>query len=181
AKRFNQAMMDIGASLCTRQRPHCDKCPLASVCQAHAHGQQSLYPERKTADTKPTRHTHFLMIRDPRGHVGLEKRPQHGIWGGLWSFPEFDSLSALKTFCQEQITVNYRLTCWPQQQHIFSHFVLQMNPVWVTLDARSDTPFGNVLPREQRWFSEKQVFTVGLAAPIEQLIRKLFASHDHTV
>ena len=90
--RFNQAMMDLGATLCTRSRPDCARCPIAADCRALALGDPARFPGKKPKKATPVRRTIMLAARDAGGALLLERRPPTGIWGGLWSLPEVDSL-----------------------------------------------------------------------------------------
>lgn len=176
AKAFNQAMMDIGATLCTRSRPQCDACPLHSLCGAYQHRQTDRYPEPKTSTAKPTQSCSFLILRTASDDILLEKRPSTGIWGGLWGFPEFDSAKALidasqKTFKGGQTTL-------PAEhlgtiKHIFTHFTLNISPVVITLNKRHNHPLGTKYDRETKWFPLSQTPAVGLAAPVARLLKQL--------
>jgi len=84
---FNQAMMDLGATLCTRSRPACARCPISIDCAALAEGRPSAYPHKKPKVDTPTRRAVFWWLRDERGAVLLERRPPSGLWGGLWCLP----------------------------------------------------------------------------------------------
>ena len=85
---YIQAQMDLGATLCTRSRPACQQCPLQFDCKAFASGEPTLFPVRKVKKTQPVRHTNWFVYIDQDNQILLEQRPQNGIWGGLWSFPE---------------------------------------------------------------------------------------------
>ena len=87
---YTQAIMDLGATVCTRSRPRCDDCPLNGDCLALAEGRETELPHPKPRKTTPLRETVFVIVRDPRARVLLERRPPAGIWGGLWSFPEVE-------------------------------------------------------------------------------------------
>lgn len=104
---YNQALMDLGATVCVRAKPKCAACPLAADCRAHRSGDPAAYPARKSAATamgatvtgmaKPARRRKtvtMLIVRDRVGHVLLVQRPPRGIWGGLWSLPEYPHRAA---------------------------------------------------------------------------------------
>jgi A/G-specific adenine glycosylase len=171
---FNQAMMDLGATVCTRSRPACLLCPLQAACAAHAGGEPTAYPPRKAARTLPERATTLLVLVNAAGDVLLEQRPPAGIWGGLWSFPE--------AAAQDDVTLRQILEAdwglqrprWqrlPVRDHTFSHYRLQMHPVLVH-DAR---PAG-VSERPSRWCKLQALPELGLPAPIKQMLGELAAS-----
>jgi A/G-specific adenine glycosylase len=92
---YTQAIMDLGATLCTRSRPDCANCPLQNLCRAYQQAQTggdpvTFYPRpkpKKSPTLKPTKHSLVEVYRNEVGEVLLQKRPSKGIWGGLWSFP----------------------------------------------------------------------------------------------
>lgn len=84
---YNQAQMDLGATLCVRSKPRCDDCPLADICEANATGKQAELPHKKTRATIPEREVTLLILRHDN-HILLEQRPPAGIWGGMLSLPE---------------------------------------------------------------------------------------------
>ncbi len=176
AKAFNQGMMDIGATLCTRSRPQCDACPLQSLCGAHQTAQTDQYPEPKKSGQKPTRTSTFLILQTETGAVLLEKRPSKGIWGGLWGFPEFDNHPALSNTLAQQL--NHAATPLSTEQldpikHIFTHFTLQITPVVITLKKRHNKPLGTNYDRPTQWFPLSELPAVGLAAPVAKLLKQL--------
>jgi len=173
---YTQAMMDLGATVCTRSKPACLLCPLQAGCQAHAAGRVAELPHRKASKTLPRRTLCMLMCRSASGHVLLEKRPASGIWGGLWSFPEFADLAAAQQFCQaHRLAGRSPLEPWAAVKHTFSHFHLEITP----LLADGAEPADTVMEAE-RWLwyplgpaSAMQTTAVGLAAPVKALLQRL--------
>ncbi|MGH7466613.1 MAG: A/G-specific adenine glycosylase [Longimicrobiales bacterium] len=88
---FNQAFMELGATICTPRTPHCEKCPVTPFCLAFRRGTQHARPARKRASPLPDRHFVLLVILDPQGNTLLHRRPQDGLLGGLWEFPTFQA------------------------------------------------------------------------------------------
>ena len=84
---FAQAMMDMGATLCTRSKPACLLCPLQDNCLAHAQGRETDYPVKAKKQPKPSKFSNALLIKDADGNILWLQRPDNGIWGGLWSLP----------------------------------------------------------------------------------------------
>lgn len=142
AADFNQAMMDLGAMICTPRAPACEACPLKLTCQAHQEGNPLLYPGRKMTRAIPIRTTYWLVLRKPSGAIYLEQRPEQGIWGGLLSFPEFETGEALEAFCRRQYGPCHFSTPIPQRRHTFSHFHLDFCPVLSDIDEDADVPLG---------------------------------------
>ncbi|WP_372860435.1 A/G-specific adenine glycosylase [Psychrobacter sp.] len=84
---FAQAMMDMGATLCTRSKPACLLCPLQEDCLAHEQGRETDYPVKAKKQPKPSKFSNALLIEDIDGKILWLQRPDNGIWGGLWSLP----------------------------------------------------------------------------------------------
>ena len=127
---YTQAIMDLGATVCTRSGPRCADCPLASGCHAFRYGEQQLLPTGRTKTSLPVRRIFFAVLENEQGEILLEKRPPAGIWGGLWSFPEYSSDTELVDWIKTRaVLVSEALTTLPQIRHSFSHFHLDITPV----------------------------------------------------
>ncbi len=170
---YNQAMMDMGATVCTRSFPGCDTCPVAADCAARLAGNPGDYPGKKPRKTMPVKSTRFLMVQAPQGHLWLEKRPAQGIWGGLWCFPE-DAGSEPESWCQDRLgTAPASIEAWPPFRHTFSHYHLDIEPLLLRLGQEP----GSVMDADrQLWYNVRENPQVGLAAPVVQLLRKLAAA-----
>jgi A/G-specific adenine glycosylase len=136
---YNQAIMDLGATLCTRGRPACGQCPLAADCAARAAGRQRDFPAARPRKDLPVRKTRLLLLSNEAGGILLEQRPPAGIWGGLWSLPEVAHGQPLDAWCREQMGLRVRvIEEWPCVQHTFSHFHLEITPVLALAEASAD-------------------------------------------
>jgi A/G-specific adenine glycosylase len=168
---YNQAMMDLGATLCRRGRPDCDRCPLRDGCAAFAQGRQAQLPAPRPKKTLPVRSVEMLILVDPARQVFLEQRPPTGIWGGLWTFPQFDDRAALESWCaQRNIGVDDACETWAVLRHTFSHFHLDMTPHCVRLQ----NPVFSVMEGGRGvWYNTRQPQALGLAAPIRRLLARL--------
>jgi A/G-specific adenine glycosylase len=168
---YTQAIMDLGATVCVRNRPTCDVCPLADTCLARRQGQVSQLPTRRPKKAKPVRSTVMLILRDVEGRVLLEQRPQSGIWGGLWSFPECPTESEAATFRDRTLGLQSTpAERWRTLRHTFTHFHLDIVPLVCEVDPRvSDamTSSGRV------WYNPRRPDERGLAAPVNRLIAAL--------
>ncbi len=103
---FAQAMMDMGATLCTRSKPACLLCPLQDDCLAHAQGSETDYPIKAKKQPKPSKFSNALLIKNQDGEILWLQRPDNGIWGGLWSLPlefinKIDGKDSSKTGAKE--------------------------------------------------------------------------------
>jgi A/G-specific adenine glycosylase len=166
---FNQAMMDLGATLCTRSRPACAQCPLQHDCRAFAEGNPGRYPQAKPRRQLPQRQTHMLLLVCA-SEVYLEQRPAQGIWGGLWSFPQFDDVDGLSAWCDARgLEADGRETL-SVVRHTFSHFHLDITPHCLRLK----NPVFSVMEAGQGlWYKLQGSDAVGLAAPVQRLLARL--------
>jgi len=172
---YTQAIMDLGATLCTRSNPACDRCPVAADCTAHKKGTVTFYPGRKPKKEKPQRSTTMLMAKHD-GHVYLERRPEAGIWGGLWSLPEMQG-EAVEDWCQSRLCVEAVETdTWETLRHSFSHYDLDIRPIVVRVAA----PLSKVADSgDATWHRLGDKLPGGVAAPVNKLLEKLQnVSHD---
>ncbi len=100
---YTQALMDLGATLCTRSRPDCLNCPLARQCQAFQHNAVARYPNKKPGKTIPKRETYALILLSKDNEILLEQRPDTGIWGGLFSLPEQSGMQDAGQFARQHV------------------------------------------------------------------------------
>ncbi|WP_077216759.1 A/G-specific adenine glycosylase [Piscirickettsia litoralis] len=158
---YTQAMMDLGALICTPKNPKCAQCPLTEHCQTYQQGSNpENYPGKKPRKILPTKQTHMLLFQRADGHVLLQKRPSSGIWGGLWSLPEYSQVDKkawasewqLKTKTMKQIKELAAL------KHTFSHYHLDIRPYYLEVDDI-------ITPTESIWYNIDSSKTKGLAAP----------------
>lgn len=172
---YNQAIMDLGATVCVRGRPACDTCPLHTGCEARQQGRQQMLPSPRPRRDLPIRAVQMLLLVNPDQEVFLEKRPATGIWGGLWSFPEFADHKALQSWCdQSNIRPASEAEIWPVVRHSFSHFHLDITPCCIKLP----NPVGSVMEAGQGvWYNSLNSGALGLAAPVQRLLTRLQQSN----
>ncbi len=163
---YTQAMMDLGATLCTRTRPACALCPVNDDCRAYAGGNVEAYPGRKPKKDKPLRET-TMVIAIENDAVYLERRPPAGIWGGLWSFPEVDEAD-LERWCRERLGRPPGETArWPTLRHGFTHYDLDIRPLVVRFDNGSRAAAAE---DDAGWYRLDDPAPGGIAAPVRKLI-----------
>lgn len=164
---YTQAMMDLGATLCTRSRPQCSVCPLSTHCQALTHNRVSELPHPRPKKELPQRQTLMLIVRKGED-ILLQQRPPTGIWGGLWSFPEIQDLRDLPSGWQINID---RVKPLEPMRHTFSHYHLDITPILV---EESDVDFTALMEeRASLWYNSAQPTAIGLAAPVKRLLTNL--------
>jgi A/G-specific adenine glycosylase len=172
AGEYNQAMMDLGALICTARSPDCQRCPVSKGCQARQLGIQEQRPVTRAKNPVPHYTvTAAVICQAPDGRkVLLSQRPDHGLLGGLWEFPggkqqQHESLSAcLQREIQEELGVEIQVgEEIGVYQHAYSHFRVtlhafhcklangsQPRPIqvqdlrWVTINKLDDYPMGKI-------------------------------------
>lgn len=169
ASQYNQALMDLGALICTPRAPGCEICPLAHVCQAYALGVQEQRPIQKIKPPVP----HYLVtaaVIQQNGQVLITQRPQDGLLGGMWEFPGGKQAAGegleqclQREICEElgaEITVHAQLGVY---RHAYTHFRVTLHAFycslapdsqplplqvadlrWVDLGELSDYPMGKI-------------------------------------
>ena len=177
---YTQAMMDLGATLCSRARPDCDRCPLHRHCQARALDEVALYPGRKPNKTLPVRQTFMLLLEDDSGRILLEQRPPSGLWGGLWCPPEIIDRRKLKPALVERGLDGTRARAMPGFRHTFSHFHLDITPLRLKVQHRPPRAAVRIAEHPPgRWVDPAKPGRLGLAAPVSKLLDKLLVQQTH--
>lgn len=172
AGAYTQAIMDLGATVCSRSNPACTVCPMSAICIAARQGRQDELPGRKRQRTRKAREATLLIAET--GSAGgrailLERRPAPGIWGGLWSPPQFESEFAALDWCRRNLNEpEMAAERLKPIDHAFTHFDLRLTPVRVRCK-----PVERVGEGEHLWYSLDAPPKVGLPQPIRQLIDRL--------
>ena len=171
---YTQAIMDLGATVCTRTRPACTVCPMNGGCLAAREGRQAELPGAKRRRVRKAREAILLLAEsgeDASRAVLLERRPAPGIWGGLWSPPQFDNESAALEWCRRELGAVEPAQALAPIDHAFTHFDLRLNPLRVRC-----TPASGVRDADDRlWYALKAPPRVGLPQPIMQLFQRLLS------
>lgn len=163
---YTQAMMDMGATICTRSKPKCDSCPLQQGCLAFAQGRQSELPGKKPKKDIPVRTT-VMLIPMWQSQVLIYQRPPTGLWGGLWGFYEAGTLESLDQAAQQLGLSDYTRVTLEPFRHTFSHFHLDIQPVILQLEQPTSLQINE---KQQIWYDLLNQPNVGLAAPTKKLL-----------
>ena len=164
---YTQAMMDLGATLCTRSKPSCLLCPLEKGCEAHLLGLEIRYPVPKPRKAIPQRKTLMPMLANRDGAILLYRRPSSGLWGGLWSLPELDDLSDLEHLADQHALHMGERQQLPALTHTFSHFQLAIDPWLVQVQESAH----HVAEADWLWYNLATPPRLGLAAPVKKLLK----------
>ncbi|MBA4502957.1 A/G-specific adenine glycosylase [Marinobacterium marinum] len=165
---YTQAMMDLGATLCTRSKPSCLLCPLQTHCQARTLNLTDRLPSPRPRKTLPVKHTMMLLIQNDAGETLLQQRPPSGIWGGLWSLPEVADLRDAASTLGLELDLAATEVLEPVR-HTFSHYHLDITPARVV----SKDPTNSVMEGlSALWYNVEQPANIGLAAPVKRLLER---------
>jgi len=167
---YTQAIMDLGATICTRSNPNCEACPFINECIACLEGRIKNFPGKKPKKVMPVRNTHMLVISGPQSEVLLQRRPSQGLWGGLWGFPECEQQEVETQLTNLQI-VQQDITKIEQGtpfRHTFTHFHLDITPVHVQL-RRTSTFISE--PEQTHWDHWDTSKDIGLTGPVTKLLK----------
>ncbi|MCK9489774.1 MAG: A/G-specific adenine glycosylase [Xanthomonadales bacterium] len=168
---YTQAVMDFGATVCSRHRPACGQCVLAADCLAQAHGMVEKLPTPRPRKTLPQRQANWLLLLDDRQRILLGRRPESGIWGGLWSLPEYPDRSSLDSDLALRLAGDAlpALEQLPAVRHVFSHYVLIAQP-WRGRLSRSA---GTLADGDRHgWFASGELDRIGLPQPVRRLLQR---------
>lgn len=182
---YTQAIMDLGALICRARQANCDQCPLQQDCVAYQTQTTSELPEARPRKSLPTRDIQLLLIENTQHEILLQRRPDSGIWGGLWSLPEADyalPVEDLTAHCQQKFGWP---VAWiekrPMLRHSFTHFHLRLHPVHLRRAAQPEaqsrvpvqegTQDAAAAQPDQRWQAPEDALNSGIATPIRKLLK----------
>lgn len=170
---YNQAMMDLGSGVCRRSRPACESCPLTSLCLSFKQQTQAQYPQPKPRKSRPHKHC-WMLIHQHENRLLLERRPEQGIWGGLWSLPELQSLEHLDAWQHKVLGQTEKADSCRENilRHQFSHFDLSISIAQIPLSkVRLDVTTTSVNDGDQfQWIERNGLHNFGLPAPVLKIL-----------
>lgn len=184
---YTQAIMDMGATLCNRSRPDCAACPHQTDCVAFKQGCVQKLPTSRPKRVKPHKHRYMLILSDSDENVAAFKRPEKGIWGGLYSLPEFDGPQSCREFISHYASSHTMHHCTGADiKHSFTHFDLDITPVYlrftpdslsqVLLQLQDFTPQFETgvdlsIQSKQNYDSGNSATHRGLPAPVHTILK----------
>ncbi len=165
---YTQAIMDLGATVCTRARPRCDVCPLAGGCAARRAGTPTAFPEARPRQRQPQRQARWLVVEDGDGRILLQRRPESGLWGGLWTPPEVPDGEDAGEWSARVLGLRLgEIRALPTINHAFTHFRLRIHPLRALLEEGAEAVME---PTETLWYKSGPNDTVGLPRPVRTLL-----------
>lgn len=176
---FNQAIMELGAMLCTPNRPRCKQCPLASICVARKMGTQETIPMRPAAVPRVSVKEVAIVVRKG-SNVLLARRPESGRWGNMWEFPHVSLEAkeshddAAKRLLEDVLGIRAKLG---RELITIRHAVTRFRIAMVCLEAfhRSGT-FRSSYYKEARWLAPKEISAYPISTPQRELAEQVAKS-----
>jgi len=160
--QYTQAVMDLGATICVPQNPLCSKCPVSRNCKANLNNDQASFPQKKARTIRPEKSLAFLAYRNEKGEIYLLKRPNKGIWGGLWSFAECeDNESTISATIKEHNLKASIISSLPKFKHSFTHYHLWIHPIIISS------------PGLEKGYQSINNLTLAVPAPVKKIISTL--------
>ena len=165
---YTQAIMDLGATVCTSKKAMCSMCPLSKDCSALEKDIVYLLPNKVLRKKKRRESIYFMIIKDSSEKVLLQKRQDKGIWGGLWSFPELDTSENIEDWCDRKVGKSLKsLEYGKKMVHGFSHFDLEINPIFIKINKPIKKQ------KNQKIFTSHEISQLGVPKPVKSIIKGL--------
>ena len=159
---YTQAIMDLGATICVPHKPLCPRCPVSRHCKASLCNDQVSFPQKKARTARPEKSLAFLAYRNDKGEIYLAKRPNKGVWGGLWSFEECeDSETAITAAIKEHNLEASIISSLPKFKHSFTHYHLWIRPIIINS------------PNLEKNYHNINKLALGVPAPVKKIISML--------
>lgn len=162
---YTQGLMDLGATVCLPRKPRCGDCPMQTLCAARQEGEPERYPV-KSRRVRRSSEAHWLLwaVRGD-GAVWLERRPERGVWGGLYCLPLFDSPEALAH--DKPARLMRKAIALEPFVHVLTHRDLHLHPVH--LPWTGEAPVSD----QGAWFLPREWPVLGLPAPVRRLLEAM--------
>ncbi|HRI19071.1 MAG TPA: NUDIX domain-containing protein, partial [Burkholderiaceae bacterium] len=160
---YTQGLMDLGATLCLARSPQCLICPVRELCAARREGTPERFPLKTRRLKRKARESVWLWLRWGEKHW-LVQRPEQGVWAGLWSLPEFDSIDALGASSMSWPGEGEAL---PSFTHVLTHLDWTLHPRRARLARK---PAEGAALAQGRWVARDDLAAIALPAPLRKLL-----------
>ena len=170
---YTQALMDLGATVCTRHSPKCSLCPLEQDCSARADNTIDQLPTPKTRKPLPQKEAVFLILMQQQ-KVLLQKRPPNGIWGSLWCLPEIETGTNAIDYCQQRWGIRISSSsALPVLDHQFTHFKLRIHPHMLRVISGAPAESNQYI-----WIEPIDALEQAIPVPVRTLLRQNLLPND---
>jgi A/G-specific adenine glycosylase len=165
---YTQALMDMGATICTRSKPKCVLCPVQEDCVALQTDRVAELPSPRPRKAVPERHAVFLLLMHGND-ILLEKRPGSGVWGGLWCPPQFEDEAAAREWFVRNGMEASKGERLEEFTHTFTHFKLHITPLKIQLAHKPlrAAQSGNV------WLDVSEALGAAIPTPVRAMLNKV--------
>lgn len=176
---YTQGLMDLGATVCTRSKPKCDICPMAEICLAKAHHRVAELPRKKTPIAIKAQTLYWLILKNQEDKVFVVKRPQKGIWAGLYCVPCFEDSEQFYDFIEQNQLERDELYENDAIAHRLTHRQLEILPFhYFNHHQKPHIQFQSLttlLPKGV-WLSQTELLDYGLPKPLQDYLQnKVFS------
>lgn len=173
--RYTQALMDLGAMVCTPPNPRCPECPVQAACAAHREGQPEKYPVKTRKLRRQSQAWWLLLWRNTEGAFWVQRRPEQGVWAGLYCFPAFAEENALLQQAQAQAGLGLQdMQALSAFKHVLTHMDLHLHPVLCPVAAHQALLLETGPPGA--WVHPAQAAEWGLPKPVRALMEQLHSA-----
>lgn len=167
-RAYTQGLMDLGATVCTRANPACERCPVARGCVARREGRVAELPAPRRRRVVPQRKATWLVLVSG-AQVLLERRAPRGLWGGLWTFPELDG-AGVKAHCRRELGCEIAgARKLAPLEHGFTHFTLRAQPLLCAVQKRSS----RAEAQGRRWLDAADAVQAAVPVPVRKVLLAL--------
>jgi len=174
---FNQAVMELGATVCTPSRPDCDKCPLSVDCVAYQTVQTDSIPYKSPAKKVPHHHIGVGLIVNQKSELLISLRPNDAMLGGLWEFPggKQENNESIEETVRRELEEELGVTVevfdkFIKIKHAYSHFKITLHAYWCTIKSGNPKP---IFGKEIKWVSLGEIDRFPFPKANKTLIERL--------
>tara|TARA_B110000037_G_C17110284_1_gene501569 strand:+ start:414 stop:1454 length:1041 start_codon:yes stop_codon:yes gene_type:complete len=167
--KYNQALMDLGATICTKKDPVCSECPINKSCKSFLYKWADIIPASKPKKEKLTEVSYFYIFQYKSKFLFI-KKPKKGVWGGLWSFLEFKEELNIKQWVSKNLNINnFKILQNGVMTSVFTHYKLQMYYQHIEVkDLKSKKTIF-----EGSWHDKDEIEDGAYPAPVKKILKKL--------
>ncbi|WP_193556989.1 A/G-specific adenine glycosylase [Salicibibacter halophilus] len=152
---FNQALMELGALVCTPKNPDCAACPVNNTCRAYQRGMVQQLPVKAKKKKQQRRTMAVAVLENKEGEILVEQRPDKGLLAGMWQFPMIEATpelqhGAMSDYLKETHHVDVELGATEQRfDHVFSHLIWDIRVFRAKAEVRTPSPSGKWLTKKE--------------------------------
>lgn len=164
--RFNQALMELGATVCTPQNPKCDSCPVQVLCEAYKEGVVGMYPVKsKKAKIVPDHYKALVLHK--QGAYYLEKRPDEGLLANMWGVPLVTE-EVWETLQAQGVTG----ICEAPVKHVFTHRIWLMEPILIEITPQNESILCQIIGEQGSFYDKNVIKKLPVGTAFQKILKK---------